>query len=263
MLSRFLSEKSMIGVDVDSPDRLYIHKQILNKKSILKKVFYEFHHQMITMDKSFFGDTEGLKVELGAGVCPVKESYPDVLASDIVAGEGLDCVLDAQSMDLADNSVRAVFGQNCFHHFPQPEKFFSELCRVLVPGGGAILIEPYYGPFASVLYKHLFSSEDFDKSSPVWDVSAEGPMKGANQALSYIVFVRDVEEFNKKYPQLEVVLKKPLTNYLRYFLSGGLNFRSLVPKFMEKPIKFIEWILSPLAGIFALHYIIVIRRKPE
>ena len=25
-----------------------------------------------------------------------------------------------------------------------------------------ILIEPFYGPVASVLYKHLFATEDFD-----------------------------------------------------------------------------------------------------
>jgi len=56
-------------------------------------------------------------------------------------------------------------------------------------------------------------------------------MEGANQALSYIVFKRDVHLFLKKYPQLELVEQKVFSNYLRYLLSGGLNFRQILPSY--------------------------------
>ena len=38
----------------------------------------------------------------------------------------------------------------------------------VAPGGGVLLIEPYYGPVASVVFKRLFASEDFDTTMPGW-----------------------------------------------------------------------------------------------
>jgi len=256
-----LREPLLEGLDVDAPERLSVHRDILDHKIILKNVFCEFHHEMMGLDKNYFNETIGLRVELGAGVSPIRDTFSDVLATDVVASDYLDRVIDAQGMDLKEASVRAFFGQNCFHHFPDPKLFFAELQRTLVPGGGAVLIEPYYGPFASFLFKRLFKTEGFDKKFPSWDVPSSGPMNGANQALSYIVFKRDKGLFEKEFPDLEVVHSKPLTNYLRYLLSGGLNFRSLVPRFCEKPIKMLEFLFTPLSALFALHHVIVIRRR--
>lgn len=256
-----LVEKEVLNLDINAPERLEIHRAILQRKAMIRNVFVEFHHEFMKLDQKFFGETQGLRVELGAGVSPIRDSYPDVLATDIESSESLDRVLDAQNMDLEAGSVRAIYGQNCFHHFPDPAEFFTELIRVVAPGGGAILIEPYHGPIAGLLYKHLFASEGFDKSAPGWITETEGPMGEANQALSYIVFERDRQRFAEEFDRLEIVYCKPLDNYMRYFLSGGLNFRSLVPGFMEAPLKAIEFLLSPLAGILALHQVIVLRRK--
>lgn len=260
-LNKILIEKEVIGLDVDSPERMIAHKNVLKRKLLLRNVFREFHHEIMRLDKKYFMNSEGVRFELGAGVCPIKESYADVLATDIVASDDLDKVLDAQNIDYPPGSVRAIYGQNCFHHFPNPSLFFKELERVLVPGGGVILIEPYYGPIASVLFKRLFATEGFDKNSDSWVAEMDGPMNGANQALSYVVFKRDYEIFKNEFSDLEVVYEKPLTNYIRYFLSGGLNFKSLIPGFLEVPIRIVEFILSPLSRVFALHHVVVIRRK--
>jgi len=48
------------------------------------------------------------------------------VATDVVPSPGLDAVIDAQAMDLGDGSVRALYGQNCFHHFPDPPRFLAE-----------------------------------------------------------------------------------------------------------------------------------------
>ncbi|MDB5582174.1 MAG: methyltransferase [Bradyrhizobium sp.] len=50
-----------------------------------------------------------------------------------------------------------------------------------------MLVEPYWSPVASVLYKRLFASESFDKTAPSWDNKASAAMPDANQALSYVV----------------------------------------------------------------------------
>lgn len=261
LLRDFLIEKEIVNLNVDSPERMNIHKKVLQRKMILKNVFQEFHHEIMELDRKYFASTEGIKLELGAGVCPIKQSYPDVLATDIVPSDDLDLVVDAQNMDFSEQSVRAIYGQNCFHHFPDPSLFFQELERVLVPGGGVVLIEPYYGAVASFLFKRLFSSEGFEKQADSWIADVDGPMNGANQALSYIVFKRDRKQFQKEFPLLEIVYEKPLTNYVRYFLSGGLNFKSLIPSFLDKPFKVFEFLLKPLSRFLALHHVIVIRRK--
>ncbi|TKB26346.1 class I SAM-dependent methyltransferase [Desulfopila sp. IMCC35006] len=247
-------------MNVDGDERLAIHSMMLDNKQMLRQVFTEFHHLFHRLDNRFFS-AKGIRVEVGAGVVPIKGSYSDVLATDIVPGPGLDRVINAEDMDLDDGSVRVVFGQNCFHHFPRPELFFLELERVLSPGGGVILLEPYYGPFASFLYKQLFKTEGFDKNFPSWETPVIGPMNGANQALSYIVFVRDKHEFQQKFPTLKIVHTEPCANYLKYLVSGGLNFRQLCPDWAIPILSLAQGILSPFNCWLALHHVIVLRKE--
>jgi SAM-dependent methyltransferase len=262
VLQRLLALPELAGVDVDGPDRLAVHAAVLARKPMLAAVFRECHELMMKLDRRTFGYTPGKRIELGAGVAPVSSTFPDVLATDVVPAPGLDAVLDAQDMDLSDGSVRALYGQNCFHHFPEPLRFLTEAERVLAPGGGVVLIEPYHGPVASIMFKRLFASEDFDKDMPGWTTAATGPMQGANQALSYIVFDRDRAQFERELPGLELVETFPLTNYLRYLLSGGLNFRQLVPGFTEPALRALEWGLAPARRVLGLHHVVVLRRRP-
>jgi SAM-dependent methyltransferase len=257
----FLKNKKLANIEVDSEELLYIQKDVLESKSILKEVFKEFYDLCIKLDKEYFYKNNGPELEIGSGTSIFKKFYPEILSSDIKFFKELDIVINVQTMPLRDNSVHAFYGINIFHHLPYPEKFFSELIRTLKPGGGCILIEPYFGLTASIFYKHIFETETFIKNQPSWNYPTEGPMKGANQALSYIVFVRDKKKFDKLYPELEILYIKPLRNYLRYLLSGGLNFISLIPDFMVLPVKLLEFLLKPVETILALHYIIVIRKR--
>jgi SAM-dependent methyltransferase len=255
-----LRDPLLDGMDVDGENRLELHRVMLEKKPMLQQTFSEFHHLFRKFDSTFLSGN-GIEVELGAGVSPMRDSYDYVLATDIVASPHLDKVIDAEAMDLDDNSVRTIYGQNCFHHFPHPDKFLSELERVLVPGGGAILLEPYYGPFASFLFKRLSRTEGFDKNFPSWETPVTGPMNGANQALSYIVFVRDRAVFERKHPSLKIVHQQKAGNYLKYLLSGGLNFRQLLPNSMINTINRVENWLRPFNRWLALHHIIVIKKN--
>jgi len=261
MLSRLIVEPEAASCDIDGVERLSIHRRILDRKAMLREVFVEFHNLMMNLDERFFGSTAGSRIELGAGVFPIRESYPDVVATDIVDGPYLDRVLDAQAMDLPDASVRTLFGQNCFHHLTDPQKFLAEATRVLAIRGGIVLIEPYYGPVASLLFKRMFASEGFDKDMDGWRVPVTGPMNGANQALSYIVFERDHAKFAAANPGLAIVHHAPLTNYLRYLFSGGLNFKQLMPSFSAPLLQSLETLVAPFARVLALHHVIVIRRK--
>jgi SAM-dependent methyltransferase len=256
---RYLREPTLAEVDIDSDDRLLIHRKVLERKSMLKEVFAEINDEFKSLAERYFL-VEGQEVELGAGVAPMRDKYPEVLATDIVPAAHLDMELDAGDMDLADATVKAFYAQNCFHHFPKPDKFFLELERTLKPGGGAIILEPYHGLLASFIFKRLFSTEGYDKGFKSWETPAEGPMNGANQALCYIVFVRDRKKFEFEHPSLEIVHQSVMRNYLKYLLSGGLNFRQLLPNWATPIITGLEKLLTPFQPLLGLHQIVVLRK---
>lgn len=260
-LAQFLQEPDLAGIDMDGAERMRVHRAIIERKPMIRDVFTEIHRLMLDLESRFL-DADGLRLEIGAGVWPVRQSDPGVLATDIVPAPHLDRVLDAQAMGVEDGSVRSVFGQHCFHHLPDPAAFLSEIVRVCPPGGGCILVEPYWSPLAGVVFRNLFRTEGYDKLAQGWKTaSGSAAMSGANQALSYIVFERDRILFESSFPQLEIVYQAPIRNYLRYLLSGGLNFRQLAPDIVSTPLRGAEVLLSPLGRLLALHHVVVVRRR--
>jgi len=255
-----LAEPRLAGIDIDSSDLIAIHRQILLEKAMLCGVFRELYTTCMDLDAKFFF-AAGIQVEIGAGSSLFKHFFPAVISSDIKPAPHLDMVVDAQDMPFEDGSVRGIYGINCFHHFPQPEQFLRELDRVLAPGGGCVIIDPHYGAIATRFYERLFESEHFNKAQLGWTADSITVMRGANQALSYIVLVRDRDLFRSRFPTLEIVYEKPMRNYARYVLSGGLNFRSLLPGFMEPAIRLAEYCLVPLAPVLALHHVVVLRKR--
>jgi SAM-dependent methyltransferase len=255
-----LQEPRLAGLDVDTSDLLEMHRQVLAGKPIMRAVFAEFYDRCMEVDR-MHGSGEGQRVEIGAGSSLFAERYPEVVATDIKPHPHLDRVLDAQAMDLESGSVRAIFGINCFHHLPDPMAFFGELDRVLVAGGTCVLIEPYHGPLAAAFYARLFETEDFDPMQETWEDAGRSIMHGANQALSYIVFERDRALFEQHCPTLEVIVREPLTNWPRYLLSGGLNFRQLVPSRSGSRLRRLERLLAPASRWLALHHVVALRKR--
>lgn len=242
-------------------ERVSAHRRLLSKRPMIRGVFQEFYRRVRQLDDELFGSTEGLRVELGAGSSMLKDSFPDIVTSDIVPAPHLDLTLDAMNLDLEDQSVRVLYGINCFHHFPDPARFFSEVRRVVRPGGGVILIDPYFGPFATMLYGNLFKEETFDRSARGWRSDEQRDTTRANQALSYLVFFRDRSRFLAENPELEIARTEVMTNYVRYVLSGGLNFRQLAPTAAVGALRTTEQLLKPMVGALGLHHLVALRRS--
>lgn len=261
MISDLIREPLLRNINIDGPERIAAHRQILESKALMRDVCREIYSLCAGLDERCLTGC-GPRVELGAGVSFIKEFFSDVIVTDVVPAPHLDAVLDAQEMSsLQDDSIRAFFAVHCFHHLPTPNKFFAELTRTLSSGGGCIIIEPYFGPVAQLVYPRLFASEKFDMQQKSWDTPSGGAMSDANQALSYCVLFRDREKFLADFPELEVVHTDQLTNYVRYVLSGGLNFRSLAPSWSAPLLRLCEALLSPARRILALHHVIVIRKR--
>ena len=255
-----LQEPEVRNLPVDAPERFSAHREVLRRKPLIRDIFRELHVEMRRLDDALLRG-EGMRVELGAGVFPVKETHPDTLATDVVMAAHLDRRLDALDMDLPAGSVRAFYLLNMFHHRPDPSAFFRELERTLMPGGGAILIEPACGPLARLVYPRLFASEGYDPDVSDWRTPVGGPMSGANQALSHVVFDRDLARFTRDHPALEVAHRDVMPNYARYLVSGGLNFRPLLPERLAGAVKAAEYILHPLRRTLGLHRILVLRKR--
>ena len=253
-----LSVTAVKTMSVDGSERLHVHRQVIANKPILHRAMHDIHRKMISLASN--PETgAGKKIELGAGVCPLKLHDPDILSSDIVPCEENDLVLDATNLKLASSSVSYIFCQNSFHHFPDPQRFFEECDRVLTIKGRVIILDPYYGKLAAFLFKRLFNNEKFDKSGE-WNQIGNGPMSNANQALSYIVFRRDRNKFEKLNPNLKIVLEFPSGTHLSYLLSGGLNFTQIVPNCFIGLVFFIEGLVQPLNKLISIHHFIVIEK---
>lgn len=261
-LRQWLYEPKVRGVNVDDNGLLDIHSAILHEKRLLRSAFETFYRDMASLCDHYLS-VEGLEVELGTGAGFFKSLRPILITSDVRKGPHIDLELDALSMTLADNSVRCIYAINVFHHLPDPDIFFAELTRVLRPGGGCILIEPHGGFASGLLHRYLHSDEHFDPDAAGWRTAQiGGPLSGANQAMAHIVFQRDLARFKTMYgTHLEIVHRGYELNALRYLLSGGLNYRQLLPSFMAFPLSLIEKLASPLARYWSLHQVIVIRKR--
>jgi len=257
-----LAEPQLRALDVDADQRIDTHRQILRKKPALQDLFEELYRLCVDLDRRHLSGS-GASVELGAGSSFFGDVFPNVIVTDITPAGHLDVVADALRLPFRDASVRVFYGIECFHHLPDPHLFFRDVLRTLVPGGGCVLIEPYHGLVARYLFRRLFDSESFEMDQAEWSTTTTGPMVGANQALSYIVFSRDREKFEVQYPSLRILCQRPLNNYIRYLGSGGLNFRALVPAALVPVAKLTERLLTPMNRLLALHHVIVLRKERD
>lgn len=260
-LRNWLIDPTVESHDVDSPAFSIAHREVVQRKVILRRLFQSFYNECRVLDLRYFADCPGGRLEIGSGAGIIKEFYPDVITSDIKPLPFVDVVLSADNLPFPDNSLRAIYAINVFHHLPSPRRFFTEILRVLHPGGGVVLIEPFYGLVASWVFKNLHKSEGFEPDAVSWESSGNaGPFSNANQALSYMVFKRDRTQFHLEFPQLDLVFNRPHT-HLWYILSGGVNFRQLLPDSFTPLIRIAERLLSPFNRWIALQHTIVLRKK--
>ena len=249
------------AADVDSVEHAVANRRVLERKVVARKLFERFYRQCRGLDLRCFGSARGPRVEMGSGSSRIKDVFPDVITSDYLQLPWVDVVLSAQQMPFADGSLRAIYGINLFHHLADPRRFLREAVRVLDAGGGVVLIEPYHGPFARFMFQRLHASEGFDPGVRAWEsTDANGPMSNANQALSYVVFLRDRETFLREFPELELIGDYPHT-HVWYLASGGVNFRQLVPDSFTGALGLVERLLSPLDRWIALQHTIVLRKR--
>ncbi len=244
-----------IDLPLDSPERTLLNKEIILRKTFLRKLYSKWYSTMVReLDQL----PEGQLVELGSGGGFFKEFVPGIICSDILDLPGNDMTFSSLDMPFGDNSVSGIFMVDTFHHIPYSEKFLEEATRILKKDGIIMMIEPANSWWGRYIYR-TFHHEPFDPSGD-WTIPPSGPMSGANGALPWIVFERDRAKSEEKFPALE--LRK--INYhtpLLYLLSGGVSFRQLLPGFSYNLFYLIDRMMSGISSQMSMFVTIRIRKK--
>ena len=251
-----LKESSLKGLAPGSPGFFAAQKTIILKRPLLKWCYDDWYARLLRDAKS--APPRGVIVELGSGGSYLKNLEPSIITSD-VAENIAERVIDARSLPFADNSVRALLLTHVFHHIPDADAFFKEAQRTLIPSGVISMIEVAHTPFARFFFKN-FHHEPYEDGCKEWSFAQNHSMLDSNQALSWMVFVRDRAEFEKRYPALKIETIAFLP-WLTYLLSGGVTARYLIPNFLTKPLIGIERLLKPFISFFSLHWHVCVRKK--
>jgi hypothetical protein len=130
---------------------------------------------------------------------------------------------------------------------------------VLVPGGVIAMIEVPHTPFARFFFRH-FHPEPYDDRATSWAFQQSDAMLDANQALSWIVFFRDRERFERLFPGLSIDPPCFLP-WLGYLASGGVTRRNLVPALLLPVFRALDRLLRPLDPWLALHWHLTLRKR--
>jgi SAM-dependent methyltransferase len=255
LLDRLRLSDGRAPMDLDATATTHAHAEIIVSKPFLRQL-YEESYRVFARAADRAGP--GVFVELGSGGGFLKNIIPEVTTSDIVPLPGVDACFRAEAMPFADGSIAGLFLLDCFHHIPQPEAALSEFVRVLRPGGIVVMVEPANTPWSRFVYTR-FHHEDFDPAAD-WGIMASGRLSAANGALPWIVFIRDRQRFESRFPGLRVK-RITLHTPFRRLASGGLSFRQLAPSWSFGLLTGIEWMLSPLSGMLGMFMTVELERR--
>jgi len=240
--------------DLDDPATTIRRKKILQEKKFLHRLYLNFYQEMAA---ELQGIPKGPIIELGAGAGFLKEIVPTAFTSELFLVPGLDVVLSAQCLPFQDGSIGGLMMLNVLHHLPRPVLFLREAERCLSKGGRVVMIEPYNTLFARWIYQ-LVHHEDFNPKAG-WEHEGQGPLSGANGALPWIIFARDIHEYQRQFPLLKLRSIRLHTPFA-YLLSGGMSFYSLLPSgYFDAVRKFEQW-LSHLQRHLAMFATICLER---
>jgi SAM-dependent methyltransferase len=241
------------GIDLDDPRTTALRRQIIETKPFLRRIYHEWYATLV----SDLPVGEGRVLELGSGAGFLQQFLPELITTELFVCPGIDVVMSALQMGLADRSLRAIVMTDVFHHLPDVRQFLREASRTVRSGGVIAMIEPWRSTWSNFVYTKLHH-EPFRPFAPEWAFPTTGPLSGANQALAWVVFQRDRAILEREFPQWHVEKVEPFMP-VRYLLSGGVSMRPLAPPFSYGAIRGMENLLGSKLAMFC--HILLRRRE--
>ncbi len=223
----------------------------------------ELYGEWFGMIASWLAPGDGPTVELGCGIGSFKEFRPATIATDVSSSPWTDAVVDAERQPYDTASVANLVAVDVVHHLPRPARCLREVARVLRPGGRLVMVEPYCSPLSTRLYRAFHHELTDPAVDPFGDDghSSDRPFD-SNQALPTLLFWRRLDEFERRFPELEVVARERFA-LLRYPLSGGLTKRPLIAPSLRRPAAALERALAPLAPLMAFRCLVALERRRQ
>lgn len=232
--------------NLDDPSRMPDIKRVIETKRSLKRLYEEVYQKIRgCLDRC---PSHGIAIELGSGIGFGKTMVPDLVTSDVMPYSGLDLVLDGTRLPFQDRSLRLICMLNAFHHISDAEAFLREAHRCLLPGGRIFIVDQTPGIISTPIFK-FFHHEPYHPGSRTWQFETTGPLSGANGALAWMIFKRDLKKFEKLFPELKLIRYNPHTP-LRYWLTGGLKAWNLLPVWAFGFATKLDHVLMNLSPIF-------------
>ena len=232
------------------------HKNILKRNKFLNKTYLSWYESFA----KYVQNVEEKKIlELGSGGGIIKDLYPNVITSDVIALPNCDIVCRAENIPFKSEELDAIFLLNTLHHISDVTRFFDEASRVLANDGIIYITEPANTPLSRFIYKN-FHHEPFNTNQIGWEIESTNPLFDSNQALCWIIFHRDKKVFNRLFPNL-LVERRFLHTPFRYLLSGGYSMNPLLPSWCYPAVNFLEQLLYPFNRFSALFETVIIRKK--
>ncbi len=198
-------------------------------------------------------------LEVGSGGGFLRELFPPLLSSEIVAWQGVSLVADAHALPFPAGGLRAIVMTNVFHHLPNARGFLHEAARAVRGGGGVVMVEPWVTAWSRFVYRNLHE-EPFEPDAAEWEFPSSGPVSGANNALPWMMFARDRARFEREFPEWAIERIEPFMP-AAYLLSGGMSYPSLMPGFTYGLWRAVEAAAAPIMNAVAMFALIVLRRR--
>lgn len=233
--------------ELDRPDRYTELERRIRSKAFLRKLYEDIYTRYRECLERC--PVDGTAIELGSGAGLVREVLPEVETTDVLPYTGLDRVVDACALPYEDASLRAILMFDVFHHIPDVGRFLHEAARCLRPGGRILIVDQNLGWISRPILRYVHH-EPFHPDAPTWSFETTGPLSGANGALAWIVFERDVARFRSEFSALQCARHERHTP-LAYWLSGGLKAWTLVPGWSYGLVKRLDRFLVRLSPQFA------------
>lgn len=210
--------------------------------------------------------TGGLTLEIGGGTGNLKAFAPHVVATDIQTAPWLDAVCDAHALPFADGAFANTVLFDVLHHLARPALFFTEVERVLRPGGRMVMVEPAITPMSWPFYHWLHPEPVRMNEDPLAPGAppADRDPYDANQAFPSLLFgpsfMRHGARFRAMFPRLAVRGVRPMS-FFAYPMTGGFRPWSLIPEGAVAPVLAIERALAPFLGpVCAFRILVVLER---
>lgn len=234
------------------------HKEIWEKKKILRIIYEEWYEKIINNLSNVAGQT----LELGAGSGNFKEFMPESISADIDNCEWLDMCFDAHQMPFENESISNIVMIDVLHHLYNPLKFLKEAQRVLKKGGRLVMLEPFPSPFSLLIYKifhpepFIFNVDYFSKN----DLQHKDPWD-SNQAIPYLIFYKHKKKFMEMFNGKLKILKREKLSFILYPLSGGFENKSMIPDSLIPVFRGIENIAYHIKDVVAFRCFVVIQKE--